>query len=253
MAAAEPLKMARTQPHASGRYGSRRPLQRKRVKNGRRKKLGWACMLKSWAAAGGKRGLTEGLAPRADVCERLDLVRAGDGVGRGRFALEAGVDFGDRLDGCGMSAPLYSVKLCRFCDVQPSSCNGTGTCSSNCPITSTCSLERRNESSYSMETLCHDPRKPLYDVQLDDYKSYLCRFCDVQPSSCNGTGTCSSNCPITSTCSLERRNESSYSMETLCHDPRKPLYDVQLDDYKSYVRHEEEKKHDGANLHLLLR
>ena len=29
-------------------------------------------------------------------------------------------------------------KLCKFCDVEPTSCNGTGTCFSNCSITSIC-------------------------------------------------------------------------------------------------------------------
>ncbi|KAJ8013379.1 hypothetical protein DPEC_G00052660 [Dallia pectoralis] len=83
----------------------------------------------------------------------------------------------------GMFPPPFSLKkLCKFCDVLPSSCNGTGTCSSNCSITSICSLEeevcvsiwRRNESSYSVETLCHNPLKPLYDVQLDDYNASTC-------------------------------------------------------------------------------
>lgn len=28
----------------------------------------------------------------------------------------------------------------------------------------------------------------------------LCRFCDVVPSNCTGTGTCESSCSITSIC-----------------------------------------------------
>uniref|UniRef100_A0A673C600 TGF-beta receptor type-2 n=1 Tax=Sphaeramia orbicularis TaxID=375764 RepID=A0A673C600_9TELE len=78
---------------------------------------------------------------------------------------------------------LYPLHLlCKFCDVEPTSCSGTGTCMTNCSITSICSLQtevcvsiwRKNESSYSIETLCHDPAKPLYGVMLDDYNSSTC-------------------------------------------------------------------------------
>uniref|UniRef100_A0AAY5LAE8 TGF-beta receptor type-2 n=1 Tax=Esox lucius TaxID=8010 RepID=A0AAY5LAE8_ESOLU len=78
--------------------------------------------------------------------------------------------------------PYVLSRLCKFCDLEPSSCNGMGTCSSNCSITSICthhqevcvSIWRRNESNYSIETLCHNPFLPLYGVELDDYNASTC-------------------------------------------------------------------------------
>ncbi|XP_034083896.1 TGF-beta receptor type-2-like [Gymnodraco acuticeps] len=79
--------------------------------------------------------------------------------------------------------PLYPMsQLCMFCDLELSSCSGTGTCMSNCSITSTCddsnevcvSIWRKNEKGFSIETLCHDPSKPLYGVMLEDYNSSTC-------------------------------------------------------------------------------
>ncbi|KAM6968096.1 TGF-beta receptor type-2-like [Aplochiton taeniatus] len=73
-------------------------------------------------------------------------------------------------------------RLCKFCDKEASVCNGTGTCKANCSITSICQLGeevcvaiwRKNESSFSVETLCHDPATPLYGLYLDDYNSSSC-------------------------------------------------------------------------------
>ncbi|XP_013866312.1 TGF-beta receptor type-2 [Austrofundulus limnaeus] len=73
-------------------------------------------------------------------------------------------------------------QLCMFCDLQPSDCNGTGTCSTNCSISSICekaseicvSIWRKNETGFSVETLCHDPIIPLYGILLDDYNSTTC-------------------------------------------------------------------------------
>ncbi|XP_034730522.1 TGF-beta receptor type-2-like [Etheostoma cragini] len=102
--------------------------------------------------------------------------------------------------------PFFSfMPLCKFCDVEPSSCNGTGTCISNCSITSTCvdiievcvSIWRKNQTAFSIETLCHDPSKPLYGVLLDDYNSSTCvmkeknttsgiaHFCSCTDEECN--------------------------------------------------------------------
>ncbi|XP_078109790.1 TGF-beta receptor type-2-like isoform X2 [Sander vitreus] len=82
----------------------------------------------------------------------------------------------------GMPPFFPSKQLCKFCDVEPSSCNGTGTCMTNCSITSICtyinevcvSIWRKNETGFSIETLCHDPSEPLYGVLLDDYNSSTC-------------------------------------------------------------------------------
>ncbi|XP_074539599.1 TGF-beta receptor type-2 [Halichoeres trimaculatus] len=79
--------------------------------------------------------------------------------------------------------PLYPMsQLCKFCDVQLSPCSGTGTCTTNCSISSICedanevcvSIWRKNETGFSIETLCHDPSKSLYGVMLDDYNSTTC-------------------------------------------------------------------------------
>uniref|UniRef100_A0A8C6SPV6 Serine/threonine-protein kinase receptor n=1 Tax=Neogobius melanostomus TaxID=47308 RepID=A0A8C6SPV6_9GOBI len=75
-----------------------------------------------------------------------------------------------------------TLSLCKFCDTELSSCSGTGTCMTNCSITAICQLTsevcvsiwRKNETSYSIETLCHDPAVPLYGVMLDDYNSSTC-------------------------------------------------------------------------------
>ncbi|CAK6967179.1 TGF-beta receptor type-2 [Scomber scombrus] len=99
--------------------------------------------------------------------------------------------------------PLH--QLCKFCDLELSSCSGTGTCMSNCSITSTCSfvtevcvaIWRKNDTSFSIETLCHDASKPLYGVMLEDYNSTTCvmteknttsgmaHFCSCTEEECN--------------------------------------------------------------------
>lgn len=76
---------------------------------------------------------------------------------------------------------------------------------SNCSITSTCSyapevcvsIWRKNDTSFSIETLCHDPSKPLYGVMLEDYNSTTCvmteknttsgmaHFCSCTEEECN--------------------------------------------------------------------
>ncbi|XP_029600192.1 TGF-beta receptor type-2 [Salmo trutta] len=91
----------------------------------------------------------------------------------------------------GMFQQSFSLKkLCMFCDVESSSCNGTGSCLSNCSITSICPLEqevciaiwRKNDGNYSIETLCHDPSQPLYGVVLDDYNSSTCSMKEKKSS-----------------------------------------------------------------------
>uniref|UniRef100_UPI0037E97D24 TGF-beta receptor type-2-like n=1 Tax=Semicossyphus pulcher TaxID=241346 RepID=UPI0037E97D24 len=82
----------------------------------------------------------------------------------------------------GMPSFYPMSQLCKFCDLELSSCSGTGTCMSNCSITSICpdptevcvAIWRKNETGFSIETLCHDPSKSLYGVMLDDYNSSTC-------------------------------------------------------------------------------
>uniref|UniRef100_A0A3B4ZFP3 Serine/threonine-protein kinase receptor n=1 Tax=Stegastes partitus TaxID=144197 RepID=A0A3B4ZFP3_9TELE len=72
--------------------------------------------------------------------------------------------------------------LCKFCDLEPSTCSGTGACMSNCSITSICgninevcvAIWRKNETGFTIETLCHNPSSLLYGVMLDDYNSSTC-------------------------------------------------------------------------------
>uniref|UniRef100_A0A3P8VRH2 TGF-beta receptor type-2 n=1 Tax=Cynoglossus semilaevis TaxID=244447 RepID=A0A3P8VRH2_CYNSE len=88
--------------------------------------------------------------------------------------------------------PFYPLRqLCKFCDVELASCPGTGTCMSNCSITSICvessevcvAIWRKNETGFSLETLCHNPSKPLYGVILDDYNSTTCMMKEKNTSS----------------------------------------------------------------------
>ncbi|CAN9514210.1 unnamed protein product [Ophioblennius macclurei] len=102
--------------------------------------------------------------------------------------------------------PFYPInQLCKFCDVELSSCGGTGKCMSNCSITSICdyvdevcvAIWRKNETGFFVETLCHDPSLPLYGVMLDDYNSSTCvmkeknstggmaQFCSCKEEECN--------------------------------------------------------------------
>ncbi|XP_046703134.1 TGF-beta receptor type-2 isoform X3 [Silurus meridionalis] len=74
--------------------------------------------------------------------------------------------------------------LCKFCDVQPSTCTGTGTCKINCSITSICehtdevcvAIWRKNDENNTIETVCHAPTQPLYGVFLKDYNSTICEM-----------------------------------------------------------------------------
>ncbi|TWW79723.1 TGF-beta receptor type-2 isoform X1 [Takifugu flavidus] len=101
----------------------------------------------------------------------------------------------------GMPSFFPMNQLCKFCDVESSNCSGTGTCTSNCSITSICpsaeeicvALWRKNETGFSIETLCHDPSKSLYGMMLDDFNSSACLMKEknttggmVQVCSCTG-------------------------------------------------------------------
>uniref|UniRef100_A0AAZ3QT34 Serine/threonine-protein kinase receptor n=1 Tax=Oncorhynchus tshawytscha TaxID=74940 RepID=A0AAZ3QT34_ONCTS len=131
----------------------------------------------------------------------------------------------------GMFQPSFSLnKLCKFCDVESSSCNGTGSCLSNCSITSICRLEqevcvaiwRKNDSNYSIETLCHDPSKPLYGVELDDYNSSTCTMKEKK-SSGGPLFICS--------CTEEECNDNLFSLSPLSSgrpDHRAPVVSIVL-------------------------
>ncbi|XP_072251078.1 TGF-beta receptor type-2 isoform X2 [Leuresthes tenuis] len=111
----------------------------------------------------------------------------------------------DQLGATGISLLYPTRQLCKFCDLEISSCGGTGTCTSNCSITSICSYDnevcvaiwRKNETGSTIETLCHNPSMPLYGIMLDDYNSSTCvmkeknsttgmaHFCSCSEEECN--------------------------------------------------------------------
>ncbi|XP_056618081.1 TGF-beta receptor type-2 isoform X2 [Triplophysa dalaica] len=75
-------------------------------------------------------------------------------------------------------------QLCMFCDTKPSTCNGTDACGSSCNLTSICekpdeicvAIWRTNDSSNTIETMCHCPSKPIYGIMLDDYNNTKCEM-----------------------------------------------------------------------------
>ncbi|XP_062847406.1 TGF-beta receptor type-2 [Trichomycterus rosablanca] len=86
----------------------------------------------------------------------------------------------------GMVAPsaLIIKALCKFCDVELSNCNGTGTCKVSCEITSICeepdqvcvAIWRKNEHNNTIETLCHSPSLPVHGIQLPTDTSSVCEM-----------------------------------------------------------------------------
>ncbi|KAG5842374.1 hypothetical protein ANANG_G00176980 [Anguilla anguilla] len=76
--------------------------------------------------------------------------------------------------------------LCKFCDLQPTSCNGTSvvSCFTNCSITAICaqddevcvSIWRKKDDNVTIETLCHHPSQRLYGFLLDDYNNTKCEM-----------------------------------------------------------------------------
>ncbi|KAM9823618.1 TGF-beta receptor type-2 [Neosynchiropus ocellatus] len=82
-------------------------------------------------------------------------------------------------------ADFVKVKrLCRFCDVQPTTCTGRGTCKVECDRTAICAHDdevcvtiwRRKEDNVTFETLCHNPAHSLYNLVLDDYNNAECEM-----------------------------------------------------------------------------
>ncbi|XP_076158291.1 TGF-beta receptor type-2-like isoform X1 [Alosa pseudoharengus] len=80
-------------------------------------------------------------------------------------------------------------KLCKFCDVRPSTCNSTNrSCHSECEITSICpdfnevcvAIWRRKDDNITMETICHNPAHRLHGVLLDDYNKSKCEMKEMK-------------------------------------------------------------------------
>ncbi|KAJ8268274.1 hypothetical protein COCON_G00134460 [Conger conger] len=77
-------------------------------------------------------------------------------------------------------------RLCKFCDVQSTSCNDTSvvSCFSNCNITSICadpdevcvSIWRKIDDNTTIETVCHRPSDQLHGYMLEDYNNTKCEM-----------------------------------------------------------------------------
>lgn len=74
-------------------------------------------------------------------------------------------------------------RLCKFCDILPSTCLiSHGNCTSSCERTSICELAdevcvaiwRHNDTHTTEETLCHNPKVPLYGHTFDEYTEPSC-------------------------------------------------------------------------------
>lgn len=78
--------------------------------------------------------------------------------------------------------PMKLKQLCRFCDLQTTSCPGKGICNVECNRTAICeddnevcvSIWRKKDDNVTFETLCHNPVNPLYGLVLKDYNSTKC-------------------------------------------------------------------------------
>ncbi|XP_076862350.1 TGF-beta receptor type-2-like [Brachyhypopomus gauderio] len=79
-------------------------------------------------------------------------------------------------------------QLCKFCDVTLTDCKPTGSCLSNCNISSIC--ERREEVCVAawhrdgeittVETVCHDPSLTFHGIMLENYKSTKCEMKQIK-------------------------------------------------------------------------
>ncbi|XP_076862347.1 TGF-beta receptor type-2 isoform X2 [Brachyhypopomus gauderio] len=79
-------------------------------------------------------------------------------------------------------------QLCKFCDVRLTDCKPTGSCLSNCNISSIC--ERREEVCVAVwhrdgeittvETVCHDPSLTFHGIMLENYKSTKCEMKQIK-------------------------------------------------------------------------
>ncbi|XP_051520552.1 TGF-beta receptor type-2 [Myxocyprinus asiaticus] len=197
----------------------------------------------------------------------------------------------------GASVMVHTAKhsMCKSCGPQPAR-SRAHYCYPDCNVSKVCPNPEdicaaawwREAGIVTMETMCHNPARPLYSVTLKDYSSAdclliskhvagrnlrvcactgddcnervllaklsieeemtlpfklrkICRFCDIESTTCNATGVCDSACNITSICEspnevcvgVWRRNEGISFVETVCHDVAFPFYGQYLTDYNS--------------------
>ncbi|XP_039676866.1 TGF-beta receptor type-2-like [Perca fluviatilis] len=75
-------------------------------------------------------------------------------------------------------------RLCKFCDVQATSCTGRGICKVECDITSICpndddvcvTIWRKKDDNFTFDTVCHNRYEKLYDLSLEDYNNTKCEM-----------------------------------------------------------------------------
>lgn len=75
-------------------------------------------------------------------------------------------------------------RLCKFCDVRPTSCTGKGTCKVECEITAICpgdddvcvSIWRAKDDNFTFDTVCHNRSQRLYGLALEDYNNSKCEM-----------------------------------------------------------------------------
>ncbi|XP_033831457.1 TGF-beta receptor type-2-like [Periophthalmus magnuspinnatus] len=79
---------------------------------------------------------------------------------------------------------LKIKRLCKFCDVRQTRCQGKGSCKVDCEITSICpndsdicvTIWRKNEDNVTFDTICHNPEVKLHGLRLDDYNNSKCEM-----------------------------------------------------------------------------
>ncbi|XP_030061766.1 TGF-beta receptor type-2 [Microcaecilia unicolor] len=93
------------------------------------------------------------------------------------------LDFKPRQsDARGENGEMLYSGLCKFCDVQESTCNNQDTCQSNCDRTSICeqvgevcvAVWKKNDTHTTLETKCHDPKLSLHDIMLEEHTPNKC-------------------------------------------------------------------------------
>ncbi|CAL9691692.1 unnamed protein product [Knipowitschia caucasica] len=115
--------------------------------------------------------------------------------------------FGTLLFGCFLleqsEGSIIKVRrLCKFCDVRHTQCNGKGSCKVDCGITAICpnasdvcvTIWRKNDDNVTFDTICHNPEQKLHGLQLDDYNNSKCEMrerggfhiCSCYEEECNG-------------------------------------------------------------------
>ncbi|KAK9960844.1 hypothetical protein ABG768_008678 [Culter alburnus] len=102
----------------------------------------------------------------------------------GTFLISTVVLDGNAVDGMHPLHPFRLPQLCKFCDLEVSNCNGTGTCDTNCSITSICAqpdeicvaIWRKINDNTTIETLCHKPSELLYGIMVENYNNTKCEM-----------------------------------------------------------------------------